>query len=447
MTLSHNTTIVTDGKALLPGMHQGKANFEALLGIFLAKLQEVEDTFWDSYVLRQLDNATAAQLNLIGKIVGEPRRLISSGDADYRRLIRARIAANKSAGTIAQVLRVLRGVLPDVDKIILQQLFAAGLRATVDSDAVTDEESTIAALFLRDAALGGVTTRFVSNTFAPSNQFRFLSQVTNLDGAISAGATSFQGREVADIAAWSQVSTSMTLVLNPGGFTQEIITADVYYDTGAGQLDVSSVVNELSGSGLRFDHEDREIIAVYPSTGLGLAGVRSNITWTNLTDADADGNDLTKDTTTGWGANARGGFSSEDLAGDGAAEYTKLADSDVVAVGLSEADTDEDYTSIDYCLLANGATDTRIVESGSIVSTGHAAMTAGDVGRVQRIGTEITYWLNNDLLYTSGVTDAGNKLYVDSAIYGNGDGIVNAVIYSWLDAVGGKLASMKSGEE
>jgi hypothetical protein len=115
--------------------------------------------------------------------------------------------------------------------------------------------------------------------------------------------------------------------------------------------------------------------------------------------------------------------------------------------GLSVGNTDSNYTDIDFAFHCQGTSVAAVWEGGVLKYTHGSAFTPGDVARVQRDGTSgaITYWLNGAKIYTSASTETGGML-VDSSIAGTGAKITNAVLYNWDAAVGGKMASAKSGD-
>jgi hypothetical protein len=85
---------------------KNKPNLRGLLADYTDEIQEIESMLWDVIVLRLPLYAGAAQLDALGKLVGEPRNGL--GDAAYRVRIQARIAINNSLGRPRDVIHVLR---------------------------------------------------------------------------------------------------------------------------------------------------------------------------------------------------------------------------------------------------------------------------------------------------------------------------------------------------
>lgn len=113
--LTHNTSVQADGLALLTSDNQ-KPNIQGLLSAWLAVAQDLEDAIWEVYESRILENATAAQLDLLGAIVGALRNNLS--DADYRIAIKIQIRVNRSKGQAQDLVAI--GVLAGVNPVYVQ---------------------------------------------------------------------------------------------------------------------------------------------------------------------------------------------------------------------------------------------------------------------------------------------------------------------------------------
>lgn len=91
-------------------------NLAGLLSAYTDAAQDAENVLWDVIVSRLIDYATNAQLDGLGRIVGEARNGL--GDAAYRARIRARILINQSLGRASDIVKVLRAVDPGVFHLI-----------------------------------------------------------------------------------------------------------------------------------------------------------------------------------------------------------------------------------------------------------------------------------------------------------------------------------------
>ncbi len=83
-----------------------RPNLAVFVRAFAEEVQELEDAIWFVLYGRMLDYAEGAQLDVLGRIVGQLRSGLS--DDAYRVHITARIRINRSIGTPADVIDVLR---------------------------------------------------------------------------------------------------------------------------------------------------------------------------------------------------------------------------------------------------------------------------------------------------------------------------------------------------
>ncbi|MGN6108545.1 MAG: hypothetical protein ACTHU0_25795 [Kofleriaceae bacterium] len=131
-------------------------NIRKLLRAWATGLQDVQNALVQLLTLRGIDVAVGAQLDVLGKKVGQPRNGLS--DDVYRRYIRARIIANRSRGSIGDVLRVADLVIyDDVAYLHLKQYGHASFELIVERFVLDDRALLIALLsFLRATAAVGV---------------------------------------------------------------------------------------------------------------------------------------------------------------------------------------------------------------------------------------------------------------------------------------------------
>lgn len=128
---------------------------EQLLGACVAPLQTAEDTLFDMITQRDLEQAEGAQIDQLGKLVGQARGGLS--DENYRRYITARIAANRSNGTMEDVIRVATLIINDpTATFVITDEFPAGLNLRIEDITVTEVLAAILAGFLRATVIAGV---------------------------------------------------------------------------------------------------------------------------------------------------------------------------------------------------------------------------------------------------------------------------------------------------
>jgi hypothetical protein len=99
----HFTDHVTRGvERLIERYRQPKTS--ALLSSWLTEVQAVEDAFYQLLTERNIDTATGAMLDMLGRIVGQPRG--GRDDDTYRLWISARVLVERSSGTTEQIIAI-----------------------------------------------------------------------------------------------------------------------------------------------------------------------------------------------------------------------------------------------------------------------------------------------------------------------------------------------------
>lgn len=88
--------------------YKGKPKLEAVISSYIAEIQALENAASTMPDAMYLPDAEGAQLDVIGRLVGEPRE----GRADdlFKLWIAARILINASTGTRNEIIRCLRAV-------------------------------------------------------------------------------------------------------------------------------------------------------------------------------------------------------------------------------------------------------------------------------------------------------------------------------------------------
>ena len=125
-----------------------------------------------------------------------------------------------------------------------------------------------------------------------------------------------------------------------------------------------------------------------------------------------------------WG-NA-GAVSTQSLAsGDGYVEFTASETTSYRMLGLSNVNTDQNYTDVDFAIYpASGVL--YVYEKGLSKGT-FGSYATGDVLRVAVEGGVVRYRRNGTLLYTS-TTAPSYPLLVDTALFTTGATLNNAVL-------------------
>lgn len=146
-------------------------NTEKLIATLATPFQSLELMFQQLLTERSIDTAAGAQLDVIGKIVGEPRNGLD--DTTYRRYCRVRISANKSNGVVENLITIAKLIVySDSAKYTLSQEGPATLRLRVDQIAVTDALAATLNKFVNVAKSAGVRVIVQWSVSLPANTFR-----------------------------------------------------------------------------------------------------------------------------------------------------------------------------------------------------------------------------------------------------------------------------------
>jgi len=160
-----------------------------------------------------------------------------------------------------------------------------------------------------------------------------------------------------------------------------------------------------------------------PPTEEYYTNLLANITWTDLVNVTATGNDLEK--TSGGEAFNGGAFSTQGFDGDG--EFECTISPTYMLFGLSTDNGGSGHTTIDFAIQINNA-DVYVWENG--VSLGFkTSIGASSVFSMKRVGTTIYYMLNGATFYTA-VTSSSGTLYADVSIYTLNGKLINGRITS-----------------
>lgn len=130
-------------------------NTEKFIATLATPFQSIELMLQQLLTERSIDTAVGAQLDIIGKIVGQPRNGLD--DDTYRRYCRARIATNKSNGIVENLITVTDLIVYDDDgyyEIDTQGI--ATVVVKIQNITLTEELADVLISFLKDAVSGGV---------------------------------------------------------------------------------------------------------------------------------------------------------------------------------------------------------------------------------------------------------------------------------------------------
>lgn len=175
-----------------------------------------------------------------------------------------------------------------------------------------------------------------------------------------------------------------------------------------------------------------------PSNVATMTGV-VDVVWTNFVNTTASGSQLTK--TGGGNAWDAGASSLNSFAGDGELQFVPAQANRNFMCGLSTNDADENYTSIGWAIHCRQNGMLRIYEGGQNRGD-FGNYTAGDTLSLKRVGTAITYYINGNLLYTSGNQSSGNLLADCSMNTASNNTIASARITGFTSGVPGQIVNL-----
>lgn len=186
MAIEQKTTHEAEVEDLQLEQFKDATNMAALIGVYVAEVQNIENNIFDVRSAYWLDYAIGTQLDAIGDIVGIDRKGLN--DAPYRNAIRMQIACNNSDGTTDDLLALfeLYGATPTYRDWYDATIVFTGLTATNDAAYLSD--------FLQQARSAGVNLQLVYNAVvAPASAFRFGTAVTPVTGATYTGFAAVTG--------------------------------------------------------------------------------------------------------------------------------------------------------------------------------------------------------------------------------------------------------------
>jgi hypothetical protein len=183
-SLPYDSDHVARGVARLIERYR-KPRTSALLGSWLAEVQEVEDALWQLLVERSLATAAGVQLDVLGRIVGQPRQ--GRDDETYQLWISAKNMVNRSSGRTTEMLAIARALVTPADGVALEEYFPAALLIRLSGSFTLDLGYQIAYMLRKAKAAGvrfqmtwpisgasGSTFRFApADVVAPSSPYGF----------------------------------------------------------------------------------------------------------------------------------------------------------------------------------------------------------------------------------------------------------------------------------
>jgi hypothetical protein len=287
---------------------------------------------------------------------------------------------------------------------------AQGLGAVVNDD--------LPALSINDVTVTEGAAGTVSATFTASLSSASAGTVTV--GYATGGGTATAGTDY--------VAASGTLTIPPGS-TTATVTVSVNGDS-ADEADETFVVTLSGATGATIaDAQGVGTIVDDDTTGTPT----EDAVWRNPVGVTITGNSIIKTAASGWG-NA-GATSSKGIAeGAGYVEFIASERNTSRALGLSNGDTNDTLTDIDFGIYITASGSVNIYEKGAPRGT-FTTYAAGDRLRVAVDSGVVKYSRNGVVFYTSAAAPV-YPLLVDTALQTSGATLTNAVLAGSLVDVG-----------
>lgn len=131
----------------------GKPRIAALLRAMINRVQELEDATWEVLEAYHIDTADSARLDILGKIVGQNRFAFS--DEEYRAVLRAKIASNKSRGLTDDLISVIHLATAGTMPVDIEHYVPATATVTLGEE-ITDAQLTALEYLLPRTRAAGV---------------------------------------------------------------------------------------------------------------------------------------------------------------------------------------------------------------------------------------------------------------------------------------------------
>jgi hypothetical protein len=202
----------------LPYGYKGRSRFQQFLAALVKPAQSLENALWQLFTERFINTAIGAQLDALGRIVGEQRAGLS--DDDYRRYIRARIATNRSRGSVEDLIKIARLVIFDsAARVVVTPHFPASLLVSIHNSVVGNDLAEILLRFLKSAKAGGVKLWVETADQDESEMFYFAS--TGSTYLLAASNTALPSIIVENATSFPVVGS---LVLSPNTSIEETLS-------------------------------------------------------------------------------------------------------------------------------------------------------------------------------------------------------------------------------
>lgn len=141
----------------------------ALLDTLNLQVQDIENALWQLLTERGMTTAVGAQLDVLGRIVGQPRQ--GQSDETYRLYLKARVLLNLSSGSTEDIYGIFHALVSTSTTLEVRPQYPATFVLRLGGEAFTPEQIDLLVVFLRSGKAGGV--RAILQWYATAPVFRF----------------------------------------------------------------------------------------------------------------------------------------------------------------------------------------------------------------------------------------------------------------------------------
>jgi hypothetical protein len=184
-------SLTEKGQDRLISYFKGLPGWNKLLASYLGPLDEIKSVLLDILAKYDIDVATSEQLNVLGRLVDEPRS--GREDNSYRIAVRARIRANISQSTIEDIIEIIEAALAREVQITVLDIYPAAAQVTIaPTNVLSDEDVETLNRFVNIGKALAVNVAFI---YSPPNSFG----LTNVDETLNTGKGFGQDRVFASL--------------------------------------------------------------------------------------------------------------------------------------------------------------------------------------------------------------------------------------------------------
>ena len=271
---------------------------------------------------------------------------------------------------------------------------------------------------INDFTVGNIKTNANADIIDLRDLLVGYSATSNFSDFVTAAAEGTGTKLTIDHDGTGVSGNSVTITLENIAYTSTLLAELI--TNGNLALSPTSIVSNITTTSALTINNNNNLITEFTNHRVVVNG--NDFTCINLT-ADS-----------GWG-NA-GSFSNQGFKGNGALTFTAAAgtSSQGVVIGLSNSNVgldrdDSGYKNIAYAIYLDADGTLDIYEQGNEkVSNFNGGFAENDIFKIERIGTEVEYYKNNMLIYTSTVVST-EALNFDSAFSAEGQKINNVQLF------------------